>query len=620
MDPGVELGPPGPGVAPRRPPLPAGLAETVGRLPAGATHEVLNQPTPLTDYNAFLCDRALTDGVAAHGGAWGIEALTGLGASVGSGVWQRRAADASRYGPRLETHDRFGRRQDVVEYHPAYHQLLDLGLGAGAASFAWLPENRGRQGAHVIRGAMLYLMSQLEPGVCCPITMSFAAVPALERAPSQRGDGDFLAAVLEKLKAPTYCAADVPLDQKPSAMVGMSMTEKQGGSDVRANTTFAIPASPGCASSGDAFLLTGHKWFTSAPMGDAFLTIAQTEDGPSCFLVPRWRPDGSRNTGFTIQRLKDKLGDKSNASSEVEYRDAWGIMVGLPGRGIRAIVEMVAHTRLDCVIGSAAVMRLSAQHAARHAAGRSVFGRLLLEQPLMLGVLADLALETEAALALWLRLARAFDRSSEDAFENEFLRLALAVAKYYVCKRAPMVVNEAMECHGGNGYVEEGPMAKLFRQAPLNAIWEGSGNVICLDVLRAMRNEPASTEAVLRELDAARESGTAAGLPLAGYAQQVAAIRKQVALPAQELEWQARSFVEGLAVCLQAAALLSHGEGAVAHAFLLARLPLGAEAPGSGLPSQGLGAMASTRLPPGMLQVLVDRLSVPANDNIPCRL
>lgn len=595
--------------------MPKGLAARVGGLPAGATHEVTNQPTPLTDYNAFLCDPALTEGVAAHGGSWGVEALADLGACAGSRVWQRRAADASRYGPRLETHDRFGRRQDVIEFHPAYHQLMELGIGAGAASFAWRPEHRGREGAHVIRGALFYLMNQLEPGVCCPITMTFASVPALERAPTQRGDGEYLAAMLQKLKGLAYCGEDAPVQQKPSAMVGMSMTEKQGGSDVRANTTFAIPAKAGCAGSGDAFLLTGHKWFTSAPMGDAFLTIAHTEEGPSCFLVPRWRPDGSRNTGFQVQRLKEKLGDKSNASSEVEYRDAWGLMVGMPGRGIRAIVEMVAHTRLDCVIGSAAVMRLSAQHAARHAAGRSVFGRRLLDQPLMLGVLADLALESEGALALWLRLARAFDRSASDPHENDFVRLALAVAKYYVCKRTPLVANEAMECHGGNGYIEEGPMAKLFRQSPLNAIWEGSGNVICLDVLRAVRKEPASLAALLSELDAAEDFATAAGLPVTGYARTVVAIRDQVALPAEALEWQARSLVESLAVCLQAAVLLLHGDAMVAHAFLLARLPVNGEAEGAELPSQGLGAMAAKRLQPGMAEVLVKRLLVPSSDH-----
>lgn len=582
----------------------------VAPVPGQPTHAVLNQPRPLCGYNAYLCDVALVKGVAAHGGAWGSAHLERLGAAVGSEEWQQRAAEANRHPPRLETHDRFGNRRDAASFHPAYHQLMQLGLEAGGAAFAWLPEHANRPGAHVIRGALMHLMYQLDPGVCCPITMSFAAVPALRRHLPKGSQASWLAELLDKLQACKYSGADRPLRSKPGATVGMSMTEKQGGSDVRANTTQAAPVVAGRERPGDAFWLVGHKWFTSAPMSDAFLTLGQTKEGVSCFVVPRWLPDGSRNAGFTVQRLKDKLGDKSNASSEVEYRSAWGTMLGEPGRGVRTIVEMVVHTRLDCVIGSAALMRLAAQHAARHAAGRSAFGRMLLDQPLMRAVLADLSLESEAAMATWLRLARALDQAHKDKGEAAFARLATAVAKYYVCKRAPLVAYEAMECHGGNGYVEDGPMARLFRQSPLNAIWEGSGNVICLDVLRALTHEPASAEVLLSELEAAARLAEAAAAACGrtnGYGRLVASLREELALPLQMLELTARALVDRLAVGLQAAVLLQHGEPLVAQAFLLARLP---EASGSRLPSHSFGALASELLPPDLVAHLLERVLV----------
>ena len=436
---------------------------------------------------------------------------------------------------------------------------MDLGITSGVAAFAWQPENFGKPGAHVIRAALMYLMYQLDPGVCCPLTMSFAAVPAL-----QRSEGDsYVAALIQKLTSCKYSGKDVPLLSKPGATVGMSMTEKQGGSDVRANMTEALPAN-----SGNAFWLIGHKWFTSAPMSDAFLTLAQTKEGVSCFIVPRWLPDGSRNAGFTVQRLKDKIGDKSNASSEVEYRNAWGWLLGPAGRGVRTIVEMVVHTRLDCVIGSSALMRLSAQLAVHHASERLAFGRRLLDQPLMRRVLADLALESEAALATWLRLARGLDRR-----EGPFVRIAVAVAKYFVCKRAPLVAYEAMECHGGNGYVEDGPIARLFRQSPLNAIWEGSGNVICLDVLRALRREPESAAALMAELQSALSAAESAKDSPNSYAPMVRRLQEQLSSDPAGLEQHARDVVDRLAVCLQASILLNHGDRLVAHAFLMTRLP-----------------------------------------------
>ena len=442
---------------------------------------------------------------------------------------------------------------------------MGLGIASGASAFAWQPENCGKSGAHVIRAALMYLMYQLDPGVCCPLTMSFAAVPALLRE-DQSDPESYPAELVKKLISGKYSGQDVPLQSKPGATVGMSMTEKQGGSDVRANMTEAQPVNKLKQSPGEAFWLVGHKWFTSAPMSDAFLTLAKTKEGVSCFIVPRWLPSGARNVGFTVQRLKEKIGDKSNASSEVEYRNAWGLLLGPQGRGVRTIVEMVVHTRLDCVIGSSALMRLSAQLAAHHASERRAFGQRLLDQPLMRSVLADLALESEAALATWLRLARGLDGK-----EGPFVRIAVAVAKYFICKRAPLVAYEAMECHGGNGYVEDGPIARLFRQSPLNAIWEGSGNVICLDVLRALRREPDSARVLLAELQSA--VGAAKASCSNSYSDLVLRLQEQMTSDPAALEQHARDVVDKLAVCLQASILLNYGDQKVAEAFLITRLP-----------------------------------------------
>lgn len=446
----------------------------------------------------------------------------------------------------------------------------------------------------------MHLMYQLDQGVCCPITMTFAAIPALEMAmvdsPSEQSEtAAFLRSFREKLTSGKYCAKDVPISSKDGATCGMSMTEKQGGSDVRANMTEAKPVVAGKAAAGDAFWLIGHKWFTSAPMSDAFLTLAQSSKGISCFVVPRWRPNGRKNAGFNVQRLKEKIGDKSNASSEVEYRNAWGVMIGEPGRGVRTIVEMVVHTRLDCVIGSSALMRLSAQMAFHHATERWAFGRPLVQQPLMRHVLADLALESEAAMASWLRLARALDEK-----EADLARIATAISKYYVCKRAPLVAYEAMECHGGNGYVDDSPMARLFRQAPLNAIWEGSGNVICLDILRALRKEPETAAALLAELQRASEllMGSSSADVGKGYLKTMERIQVALSDPTDSF---GRDSADQLAISFQASCLLQYSDPLVAEAFLATRWTE------LGLATQSLGS-ATSSLPESLIDHLLERL------------
>ena len=529
------------------------------------THHVANQSQPLSDYNAY--DVALREAVHAGGGEWFDESLARLGAQTGSAEWQQRARVANRSIPELRTHDRFGHRVDVVEYHPHYHELMTLALESGVAALPW-GAHRERRGVFSARGALSHMMYQLEQGHGCPTTMTFAAVPALSTTAAVANEW-----VPKIVDAPSYDGRDGP--KSSGVTIGMSMTEKQGGSDVRANTTVATPVGDG--GEGSEYTLRGHKWFTSAPMSDAFLTLAHTAEGVSCFLVPRWLPDGSRNAGFRLMRLKEKMGDRSNASSEVEYDNAWARMVGRPGKGVRTIVEMVVHTRLDCVIGSAALMRVCAQHAAAHAAGRAAFGAPLVEQPLMRAVLADLALETEAALASWARLCRSFE-AADGTTDASLRRLATAVLKYHVCKRAPGVATEAMECMGGNGYVEDGPLARLYRQAPLNAIWEGSGNVICLDVLRTLAVEPASAAALVDELSATRGADSRYDVHVDRL---VAELRAGTAADEPR---RARGLVERLAVALQASTLLSSGAPRVAEAFCAARLAPAGTAYGSAGP------------------------------------
>ncbi|MEL6362775.1 MAG: acyl-CoA dehydrogenase family protein [Pseudomonadota bacterium] len=445
------------------------------------THDVTNQPPPFVDINFFDNDAALMGAIEANGAADHMPHLSAFGAACGSEETQGWATDANRHSPTLKSFDRYGHRLDEVEFHPSYHRLMDLGLTAGTAGAAWQAESAG----HVLHAGLMFLMGQADSGVCCPMSMTYAAVPALYHGAEEVEDWVTRAVVCD------YDHRFVPADEKSSVTIGMAMTEKQGGSDVRANTTRAERA-------GEAWALTGHKWFCSAPMCDAFLTLARTDEGLTCFLVPRWRPDGTRNN-IHIMRLKDKLGDRSNASSEIEYHGAYALKVGEQGRGIKTIINMVHHTRLDCIVGSASGMRIAIANALWHTEHRKAFQRKLIDQPAMSRVLADLILESEGATALAFRVARSFDLP-EDEHEAAFMRLATPIAKYFVCKRQTAVAYEALECHGGGGFVEESNMPRYFRNAPLNAIWEGSGNVIALDILRAMEREPGALEAVIAEI------------------------------------------------------------------------------------------------------------------------
>ncbi len=456
-----------------------------------ATHDVLNQPPPLVDYNVFRGDRALVETLAREGAGTAFETLDRLGMLAGSAQAQEWARSANEYPPQLRTHDRYGHRIDEVEYHPSYHDLMSVATQFGLHGTPWASSDPV---AHTVRAAMFYVWGQVEAGHGCPISMTYAGVPALRVQPE-------IAAVWEpRLVSPEYDPALRPIAEKRSALCGMAMTEKQGGSDVRANRTRGIFAER--TDQGDGYLLTGHKWFCSAPMSDAFLVLAQTDEGLTCFLMPRVLPDGTRNRIF-IQRLKDKLGNRSNASSEIELAQAWALRIGESGRGVQTIVEMVNFTRLDCINGSAALMRAATSQAIHHATYRYAFGEALVEQPLMQNVLADLALESEAAMTLLLRLSRAVDRAANDPREAFVQRLGTAVGKYYVCKRAPAVVAEALECLGGNGYVEESGMPRLYREAPLNSIWEGSGNINALDVVRILSKQPETLEAYRAEIEPA---------------------------------------------------------------------------------------------------------------------
>ncbi len=518
------------------------------------THEVTNQAPPLAPSNLFTTDAPLAEALEREGGGWGRERVEAAGARWGSPEVLEWAVQANEHPPVLRTHDRYGHRIDEVDFHPAWHALMRLSSESGVHALPWTTDRRG---AHAVRTALSLLGGQVEAGHGCPMTMTFAAVPALRAQPEIAAEWEPL------LTAPRYDGRLVPAAEKGSAKCGMSMTEKQGGSDVRANTTTATAIGGGGA--GEEYLLRGHKWFTSAPMCDLFLVLAQTAEGPGCFAVPRLLPDGTRNP-FLLQRLKDKLGNRSNASAEVELDGTWGRLVGEPGRGVRTIIEMVGHTRLDCAIGSAAGMRMAVAQAVHHARHRTAFGRTLADQPLMGNVLADLALESEAATALAMRLARAYDDAGTDAGgEAQALRrLGTAVAKYHVCKRSAGVAAEALECLGGNGYVEESGMPRLYREAPLNSVWEGSGNVNALDVVRTLAREPGTFDAFFGEL------AEAAGAD-PRYDAFTAVLRATCADP-EAREVRARRVVEDMAVAWQAALLLRHAPHAVGDAFVAARL------------------------------------------------
>ena len=511
------------------------------------THDVANQPPPFEDINLFESDASLQNAVGKNNGLFHVEQLSAFGVKCGSAQAAEWSRQANKNPPQLKSFDRYGHRLDEVEFHPAYHALMTLGLEAGVASGAWTAAQSG----HVLHSALIYLMGQADGGVCCPMSMTYAVVPALRHAPEIAKEWE------PRVTTPAYDPRFIPAAEKNAATMGMAMTEKQGGSDIRANTTRAALIS------GDEYELTGHKWFCSAPMCDAFLTLAQTQAGITCFLAPRWRPDGTRNA-FHIMRLKDKLGDRSNASSEIEYHGAYVRRIGEEGRGVRTIIDMVQHTRLDCVVGSAGGMRAGLAQALWHTEHRSAFQKKLIDQPAMAMVLADLALETEAATALGFRLARAFDGAADNESEAAFMRLATPIAKYWICKRQPGHAYEALECHGGAGFVEEGPMPRIFRASPLNAIWEGSGNVIALDILRAMGREPESLEAVRAEIASAR----GANAHLDRHIVQLERWFKPGALH----EATARAFAEEMALALQAAALMQSAPNYVFDGFCNARL------------------------------------------------
>ncbi|WP_091329451.1 acyl-CoA dehydrogenase family protein [Geodermatophilus ruber] len=507
------------------------------------THEVTNQAPPLAGHDPIAGDAALAEACVRHADAATLDSLKALGALAGSEQAQEWGRLANENPPRLRTHDRYGHRVDEVEFHPVWHDLMRTAFEHGLAGAPWTsPEPH----AHVRRAVGYLGWTQAEMGHACPVTMTYAVVPALRRAPE-------LAARYEPgLTATAYEFGLAAPAGKRGLVAGMGMTEKQGGSDVRANASRAVPQADG------SYALTGHKWFTSAPMSDLFLVLAQLDEGVSCFLVPRVLPDGTRNV-FRLQRLKDKLGDRSNASSEVEFDRTTGWLVGEPGRGVPTIIEMVNMTRLDCVLGSAATVRAALTQAIHHTRHRRAFGALLADQPLMQNVLADLAVESEAATALAIRLAAAVD-----AGEQDFLRLAGAAAKFWVCKRTPTVVAEALEVLGGNGYVEESGLPRLYRQAPLNSVWEGSGNVIALDVLRALGRSSASLAAVRAELDLAGGADPR-------FDAAVNRLTTELADP-EALPLRARRIAGLLALCLQGSLLLRFAPPTVADAFCATRL------------------------------------------------
>jgi putative acyl-CoA dehydrogenase len=499
-------------------------------------HEVQNQPPPLGDIDLFSSDRALREAVEREGAGWASSELAGYGRELGSAGTLECGALANAHPPVLHTHDRYGNRRDEVEFHPAWHNMMRLAVERGVHSSPWA---NARQGAHVARAAAAMLASECEAGHVCPISMTYASVPVLRR------DAELAREWEPRIHSTCYDPTFQPAARKTGALIGMAMTEKQGGSDVRANSTLAEPIGDG------EYVLNGHKWFCSAPMSDAFLVLAQAPGGLSCFFLPRWTPDGRANA-FHLQRLKTKLGNRSNASSEVEFHGAWARRIGEEGRGVATIIEMVHHTRLDCVIGAAGLMRRALIEALHHARHRQAFGRKLIDQPLMQNVLADLAIESEAATVLMMRLARAIDEG-----DRTFARLAVAAGKYWVSKRTPALVAEALECLGGNGFVEESAMPRLYREAPLNSIWEGSGNVIALDVLRAIAREPEAFDRVLAEIRLANDPRVE---------------RFASALRAEAVESEARRFTERLAVALQASLLTRFSPAAVGDAFCASRL------------------------------------------------
>ncbi len=514
------------------------------------THEVFNQPSALENYNAYRADGVLQYWVSQYDGAWGDELLTSFGHHVGHELLQA-GFQANKHLPEFQSHDRFGHRIDEVSYHPSYHRLMEHAISQGHCSLPWVKDQAG---AHVVRGAMAFLHTHADPGSGCPLTMTFASVPAIALQP------DIAEKWLPKILSTHYDSVNKPWFEKQGVTIGMAMTEKQGGSDVRANTTTATPINePG---NGQLYSLVGHKWFCSAPMSDAFLVLAQAQKGLSCFLVPRWREDGTKNP-MHIQRLKNKVGNQSNASSEIEFRDAQGWLLGEEGRGVATIIQMVALTRYDCMLGSSALMAQAAKEAIWHTHERKVFGKYLHEQPLMLNVLADLALEAEAATAISFRIAHALDNKN-DPKESALIRSATAIGKYWICKRAIQHTYEAMECIGGVGFVNENVTARLYREAPVNAIWEGSGNIQCLDLLRVLKREPDAFTVLMCELERGQGQYSLFDNKLASL--------KAALSDTSSLEQQARRHMESIALLWQASTLICDGEAMIAEAFVKSRL------------------------------------------------
>ena len=549
---------------------------------SGQTHEVLNQPPPLANYNLYLGDATLREAVHREGADWAEAQLSVLGQFLGTEEAQRWGFEANENEPVLHTHDRFGNRRDEVEFHPSWHNLMRTSVENRLHSLPWI---ESRKGAHVARAALLMLTAQNELGHTCPVSMTFAAVAAL------RADAELAAEWEPRIFSSSYDPRFLSATEKAGVLVGMGMTEKQGGSDVRANTTHAERIA-----GSREYLVTGHKWFCSAPMCDAFLILAQTPNGLSCFLLPRWTPSGEKNA-FHIQRLKRKMGNRSNASCEVEFHGAWARLVGEEGRGVQTIIEMVNCTRLDCATASAGLMRAAAVQAVHHAKHRHAFGKPLIEQPLMQNVLADLIVESEAATLLMLRVAGAFDARTATEQERSFARIATAIAKYWLCKRAPMQVGEALECLGGNGYVEESILPRLYREAPLYSIWEGSGNVICLDVLRTLAKDPAAIFALLHEMQLAPELNKRVENFIARLESSLRRQAQHGADGGADLQREARTLTERAALLLQASLLVRYASPAVAEAFIASRL-------------DGEGGLTFGTLPQtANVQAILDRVS-----------
>jgi putative acyl-CoA dehydrogenase len=536
--------------------------------------EVQNQPPPLEPYNLFATDAVLRDAVRREGASWAESELTALGATLGKPETIQLGYDANRFAPQLRTFDRYGHRLDEVEFHPAWHELLGLALRSGLHSSPWADP---KSGAHVARAAGTYMLGQIESGVYCPVAMTYGSVPTLRHAPGIAAE--WLPRIFSRNYDRSFRAAKL----KSAALVGMGMTENQGGSDLRTNTTRAEPAGDG------SYRLHGHKWFMSAPMCDAFLVLAQSAKGLSCFLMPRWTPDEERNA-IRILRLKDKLGNRSNASSEVEFHGAYAQLVGEEGRGIPTIIEMGNYTRLDCCIGSSGLMRQAVAQAIHHARHRTAFQKKLIDQPLMTNVLADLALESEGATVLTMRLARAYDESDEAA--QVIRRVITPAAKFWICKRTPFLTYEAMEVLGGSGYIEESIMPRLYREAPVNSIWEGSGNIMCLDVLRAMEKTPNAVDVLRRELGDGKEAR------LKAFSEQLE--KRLLGIRERHDESQVRALTRELVLALQAALLIRHAPPPVADAFCASRLG-------------GEGGSTFGLLPRGLdLRAIAER-AVPAN-------